>query len=603
LKTQRFLLHRFLPSLLLLAPLVGPTAVTAQPGWDPAKTLDIGTLTAGTDPLIRVSGAAGEFRLGVVGLPVAGGFDMDGDGFQDYASGYMTAAPFGRFIAAGEFYITFGDGTASRAVDTAVVQPDVLRITGAVAWESTANELWMADVTGDGLGDLLVSRQNFDPGSRPGAGALTVVVGGPGLRALAAAGQIIDLAAPPPSVTLFTVVGNAIGSRLGIWARAGDVDGDGIDDLAVAADQEGPSVFDHNGAVYVIRGGSHLAQTTTLDLANFGSTPFAGNVARLVAPAGTSDYHLGATCQVADLDGNGRAEVLAGATINRAGAGLTAPGDFWSHADGGAPQGNLYIAWDDLFSSSPWAAGYTIDVGAGGPSLTTLRGGVQNISFGEEIVGGLDYDGDGHGDLFIGDLVGDGTDAQDRPVSGVGYLLSRAERLKGLDFNIDAPPPATYVSKILGPNSGAIGADTVAHGDFDADGIADLAIGSPHGQPQGRINAGVVHILFGRQGHWPKRIDTAPGQFPPAARLRITELQGALGRDFSRPSPIGPFDEGDTLCYSAAAGDVDGDGRTDLITNEMVGNGIGPAAIDVGNLIILSGDLLTAPKFNQGQGD
>jgi hypothetical protein len=552
------------------------------------------------DGFTRVAGAGGEFRLGLFGVPVAGGFDVDGDGHQDYANAYMTAAPFGRFVAAGEVYLTFGDGTASRLVDTATPQPTTLRITGEIPFEFTGSEIWMGDVTGDGLGDLLIARQSYTPAGRIAAGGLTILVGGPELRTLAAAGTVLDLAAPPPTVTLFHLHGAQPAGRLGIWMRVGDVDGDGIDDVAVGADQESDLGVQHHGAVYVVRGGAHLAANAILDLADFGSTPFAGDVARLVPPAGSGDFHLGATCQVADLDGNGRAEVLAAATINRAGAFLGTPGGGPFHASGGAPQGRLYIAWDDLFPSGPWPAGYTIDLGAAGTSVTTIRGGGQNISFGEEIVGGLDYDGDGHADLFIGDLVGDGTEAQDRPASGVGYLLSRAALLKGLDFNIDDTPPAVYVSKILGPDPGAIGSDTVAHGDFDGDGIADLAIGSPHSNPQGRFHAGVLHIFFGREGNWPKRIDTAPGQLPPVARQRVTEVLGARGRDFSVPGPLGnPFDEGDTLCYSAAAGDVDGDGKTDLLTNEMVGNGLAPDAVDVGNLVILSGELLTAPRFDR----
>ena len=47
------------------------------------------------------------------------------------------------------------------------------------------------------------------------------------------------------------------------------------------------------------------------------------------------------------------------------------------------------------------------------------------------------------------------------------------------------------------------------------------------------------------------------------------------------------------MCYSAAAGDVDGDGLTDIIANEMVGNGIAPSTLDVGNLIVMGGDLVS----------
>ena len=67
----------------------------------------------------------------------------------------------------------------------------------------------------------------------------------------------------------------------------------------------------------------------------------------------------------------------------------------------------------------------------------------------------------------------------------------------------------------------------------------------------------------------------------------MTEILGARGRDGG--------DSGDTLCYSAATGDLDGNGLTDLIVNEMEGNGVAPEAVDVGNLLILSGAGLSSP--------
>jgi hypothetical protein len=50
-------------------------------------------------------------------------------------------------------------------------------------------------------------------------------------------------------------------------------------------------------------------------------------------------------------------------------------------------------------------------------------------------------------------------------------------------------------------------------------------------------------------------------------------------------------DRGDTLCYSAATGDLDADGRTDLIANEMVGNGVAADAVNVGNLVVIGSPL------------
>jgi hypothetical protein len=564
----------------------------------PAPVVDLAGVTLAGGLLHRVWGAEGSGRFG---LPVAGPGDLDGDGLQDYAVAFMTALPGGN-NRAGEVDLIFGDGTISGGVDTAMADARVLRLLGEEANETTGSEIWIDDVTGDGLADLLVCRQNYSRlNGRLGAGALTIVAGSAALRTQATTLTAVDLGAPPAGVALTHIVGAAALDRLCIWARTGDVTGDGIADIVVAADQRDALGESNRGAVYVLRGGAYLSGAGVLDLAASTSAPLAGNVAEITPPLGSDNYHFGATCQVADLNGNGRAEVLAAAALNRAGAGIDPPGSPGAaHSSGGAPHGHLYIAWDDNFPAGAWPNPFRFQIDQAPGSYSALRGEPANISFGEEILGGRDYDNDGRADLFIGDLVGDGTLGGTRPTSGIGYLYFNARRLKGLDFEITAPPVTLRRSRILGPATGALGADTAADGDFDGDSADDLAFASPHARPLGRTNAGQVHILFGRSGGWPEEIDLADGAQPPRALLRLAEIQGANGQDGS--------DRGDTLAYSAAAGDVDGDGRSDLITNEMVGNGVAPGAIDVGNLIVVSGaavvgESLFTDGFNGGSFD
>ena len=62
-----------------------------------------------------------------------------------------------------------------------------------------------------------------------------------------------------------------------------------------------------------------------------------------------SHYHFGATLQLADLDGNDKAELMAAATLNRAGASLD-PNGGTAHGSGGTAHGTLFIAWDDNFT-------------------------------------------------------------------------------------------------------------------------------------------------------------------------------------------------------------------------------------------------------------
>ncbi|MCH9697276.1 MAG: hypothetical protein K0U68_04150, partial [Gammaproteobacteria bacterium] len=94
-----------------------------------------------------------------------------------------------------------------------------------------------------------------------------------------------------------------------------------------------------------------------------------------------------------------------------------------------------------------------------------------------------------------------------------------------------------------------------------------------------------IHIIHGQNGPWPAVIDLQTNNLPPASTVRITQIFGANG---DRPN-----DTGDVLSYSGTAADINNDGRIDLITNEMVGNGTGFNGVDRGNLIVISGALLS----------
>jgi hypothetical protein len=291
--------------------------------------------------------------------------------------------------------------------------------------------------------------------------------------------------------------------------------------------------------------------------------------------------------QLADLDGNERAEVLVAAALNRAGASIRPAGPLPGpvHGSGGAPDGTLFIAWDDNFTG-PWGAGLEFEITQGPGIWTRINGAACNVSFGEEILGGLDYDADGRAELFVGDIVGNCA-PQSRPQAGTGHVFYDAAGLAGLDFDLDSPPPAVARTDIFGAGSGHIASDTALHGDFDGDGIADLGITSPHAAPLGRVDAGAFHVFFGKEEGWPETVDL---KFLAAeTEFRVTEVRGANG------ARVG--DRGDVLGYSAAAGDVDGDQRVDLIVNEMLGNGVPPGGVDTGNLIILKGGFVGGIDF------
>lgn len=550
-----------------------------------AGELDLAGRTTEAPGLLRLHGSVGD---GALGVPVAGGADCDGDGHQDVAMASMLASP-GGINRAGIVYLLFGDSALSGSFDTAVASPRLLQLHGSVAQETAGSEIWIADVTGDGLGDLLVGRQNFGAGTdRSGTGALSIVSGGPALRRHAATETPLQLDAPPPEAAVLTIVGAQPFGRFGIWMRAGDIDGDGTADIVVGADQEQHVGARHSGAIYVIRGGSHLAAGGVVDLAAPAGSALDGNVLRITPPPGATEFHSGATCQIADLDGNGRGEVLFAAALNRAGATVPALGASGAnaHGIGGSPHGTVFILWDDNFPGGDWAgnAGFRFDLSPG--TRSEIHGATGNETFGEEILGGLDFDGDLRADLFVGDIVGDLSPASDRDASGAGNVFYDAAMLRGRTVRMNEPPVDLAITTFLGANRGDIAADTGAQGDFDGDGRSDLAFSAPHHAPLGRTAAGALYVFFGQSGRWPALIDLR--QPLDGAGVRGAVVLGARGSAGA--------DSGDTLAYSAATSDYDGDGRVDLVINEMEGNGLAPAAVDDGNLLLVSGALLAGQE-------
>ena len=103
-------------------------------------------------------------------------------------------------------------------------------------------------------------------------------------------------------------------------------------------------------------------------------------------------------------------------------------------ASGGSRDGTLYIVWDENFPPGLWPENHRFE--ATSPpfgDFTSIDGDSAARSFGEEILGGLDYSGDGFADLFVGDLV---ADPLGRSNAGRGYIFYSAGNLRGLTIKI-----------------------------------------------------------------------------------------------------------------------------------------------------------------------
>ena len=177
--------------------------------------------------------------------------DFNGDGVDDLAVGASCAAPLGR-TDGGSTYLFFGRAGPLASVDLAS-QAAPLAVWGA-AGDRAGSALALGDLDGDGIADLIIGAPRASHASRNGAGRVYVIRGTRDLRG------IIDLATDPQTVV---VQGAAAGDSLGAAVAAGDTDQDRRADLLIGAPFASASSRAGAGKVFLIRGRAPL---TGLDL-------------------------------------------------------------------------------------------------------------------------------------------------------------------------------------------------------------------------------------------------------------------------------------------------------------------------------------------------
>ncbi len=177
---------------------------------------------------------------------------MDGDGTDDLLVGAPGADPNGD--DSGSAYLVFGRADTVEVALGGLTGPDGFALEGAVEGDRAGYAVSEAgDVNGDGFGDLLIGAPYADPNGSY-SGAAYVVFGGAGgfagslnLGSLTgSAGFVMNGAAE------YDHAGQAV-------SGAGDVNGDGFDDLLIGAPWADPHAY-YSGAAYVVFGGEMRGQ-------------------------------------------------------------------------------------------------------------------------------------------------------------------------------------------------------------------------------------------------------------------------------------------------------------------------------------------------------
>lgn len=470
------------------------------------------------------------------GICVSSAGDVNGDGFEDVIVGAFGATSF-----TGESYLIFGAASMPAMIDPANLGTFGVTIFAAEGGDgSGALVAGAGDVNGDGFDDLLVGATQADGpnNTRNSAGECYVIFGAASLPSTINLGTL-----GTAGITIFGVDPNDGCARV---AGAGDVNGDGFDDVILSASNADGQNNDIQGAgeSYIVFGGTSLPQT--IDLATLGA---AG-----VKIYGESVLELSGTWVdgAGDVNGDGFDDVIIGAIFNN-GVNSAKP-----HA------GASFV----IFGGSSLPA--TIDLKTLGAAGITIFGADSNDQSGRSVGGAGDVNGDGFDDLIIGANRADGA-GNAKPDAGECYVI----------FGRASPPQVINLGSLgvagitlFGGDAGdSAGRSVSGAGDVNGDGFDDVIIGAYHADGAGnsKTDAGESYLIFG-------------GASPPTTiNLDSLGLNGVT---------IYGVDANDESGNSvASAGDVNGDGFDDLFIGAVSGGGVGNSHYRAGECYILLGGL------------
>jgi mono/diheme cytochrome c family protein len=335
----------------------------------------------------------------------------------------------------------------------------------------------------------------------------------------------------------------------------GDFDGNGCGDIAITGQNAAHALGTWRGSAGHVRIVMNLCTITGQIAADnvqpdqsvftiFGA--YAGDM------AGTETY-------VADFNGDGYDDLLFSA----------------QNSDGPAGRTNAGAAYV-LLGSAGFANHVDVDLQSLPQDVIVFYGATAEDRLGLWLEGG-DFDGDGFHDLLLGANQADGA-GDSRSNSGEVWIIYGREDLASAYGQVtDMAEPPEDATWIIGADYDDLMGSCVWGDDLNADGYDDaivsaglwrassgvggLSFGGADGPGNRRYNSGETFVIFGGDNLRGQTIDLAERVDEDGRPVddSVTVIYGA--------------DANDLLGEEIAVGDMDGDGRNDLVLGTLVGDG------------------------------
>lgn len=327
--------------------------------------------------------------------------------------------------------------------------------------------------------------------------------------------------------------GNSFTGR-GVSA-AGDINGDGIDDLVLSAPLAFTEIFFGGGETYVIFGRDDGGFPATIELTELNGSDPASTPGITIRGAAATDQSGFSVDAGGDINNDGVDDLLIG-IVNA------------DVVPGGSNRGQVVVIYGQDDGSLPDVIELLDLNGTGANAAAGVS--INGLTDGERIGGLVRGVGDVNGDSFDDILIANSTNSQ---TDFFNYLV----------YGSDTLPETIALADLNGSGpQGAPGATIIcAHpcfesvgkvGDFNADGVDDFAVGETFASISG-ISSGRATIIFGSSSNsLPPSIDLADLNGMGMSATPGVHVNGAMQFDFAG-NAISP------------AGDFNGDGFGDVM--------------------------------------